>query len=101
MSRTHPSAPVTTRPELPDHDQIWLDTLNLSHAPTEDRHAAVSFLNNELGMPFRNGAVFKAYNSGAIPTALVSGRACASRYDIALWAMLRKYRHLNRNEISA
>jgi hypothetical protein len=78
-----------------------LESLNLSHAPTEDRHAAVVFLNDELGTRFRNGAVFQAYNSGDIPTALVSGRACASRWDLARWALLRKYRHESRREASA
>jgi hypothetical protein len=83
--------------ELPAHDQKWLEAQNFSHAPTHDRHGGVKFL-NELQMPFRNGAVFKAFNSGEIPTALVSGRACASKYDLARWAMLRKYRHQNRRE---
>lgn len=102
MSKSPTSlSPLIARSELPQHDHLWLEALGLSHASTEDRHAAVAFLNDELGMPYKNGAVFKAFNSGEIPTALVSGRACASRYDIARWAMLRKYRHQNRSPVSA
>jgi hypothetical protein len=89
--------------ELPEHDSTWLESLQLSHAPTEDRHTAVDFLNNEMRMPYKNGAVFKAFNSGEIPTAFVSGRALASAYDLARWALTRKYvsRERDRNRFTA
>jgi hypothetical protein len=101
MKMPNQSPPSLCQFELPEHDQKWLESHNFSHATTEDRHGAVKFLTEELKMPYRNGAVFKAYNSGEIPTALVSGRACASRYDIARWAMLRKYRHSSQKDAKA
>lgn len=94
------TAPVVSKIpeiELPEYEQKWLEAQNFNHAPTENRHDAVKFLNETLEIPYRNGAVFKAFDSGDIPTALVSGRACASKYDIARWAMLRKHTPRNRN----
>jgi hypothetical protein len=98
MSRT-PSETVlpASRIQLPEHDRRWLESLNLSHAPTEDRHESVAFFNDVLHMPFKNGKVFGAFNSGEIPTALVSGKACASKYDLAHWALLQKYKPRNRH----
>ncbi|VEG17726.1 Uncharacterised protein [Mycolicibacterium phlei] len=78
---------------LPE-DQIWLDAQRFSHVPTHNRRAAVAFLNDVLGIPYKNGAVFRAFDDREIPTALVSGAALASPHDIAKWALAKKYRHL-------
>lgn len=86
--------------QLPDHDQRWLDSLALSHGTSEDRHGAVKLLNSKkIGISYKPGAVYKAYNSGEIPTALVSGRAMASPYDIVRWALMRKYTSRERDRL--
>lgn len=77
--------------QLPGHDEEWLEAQDFSHFPSKDRHQAVAFLNEQMGIPYKAGAVFRAYNAGDIPTSLVSGRACASEYDIARWTLARKY----------
>lgn len=100
MTRMQPQAPQD-QVRLPGGDAEWLEAQNYSHAPTRDRNGGVEFFNAIMGMPFRKGAVYRAYNSGEIPTALVSGRACASDYDLALWALRKKYRHQVRGRVSA
>lgn len=83
--------PVAQIP-LPAHEQAWLESLNLSHATNVDRHGAFALLNSDqIGIPYKEGAVFRAYNTGDIPTAFVSGRALASEYDVVRWALTRKY----------
>lgn len=76
---------------LPEHEQKWLDSQNFDIVANVSRWDAVKFLNEELRMPFKDGAVFRAYNTGDIPTAFVSGKALASKYDIARFALTRKY----------
>ena len=91
MSRTIPAVPSGHSFELPDHDERWLESQSFSVVPSEDRHAAVRFM-NELGMPFKNGRIFKGFDSGEIPAAMISGRRCASKYDLARWALSQKYK---------
>jgi hypothetical protein len=87
-----PPAPPASQIQLPDHEQQWLDSLNLSHATNVDRHGAYQLLNSEkIGIPYKEGAVFRAYNTGDIASAFVSGRALASEYDVVRWALTRKY----------
>lgn len=85
-------APPLYQIQLPEHEQRWLDELKLSLAPNVDRYGAVELLNSDaIGIPFKQGAVFRAYNDGSIPTAFVSGRALASSADVVRWALTRKY----------
>ncbi|SIM82969.1 hypothetical protein [Mycobacteroides abscessus] len=79
---------------LSDADLRWLDAQGFSHIPTHDRREAVTFLNDVLGAAYRQGAVAKAFDDREIPTALVSGVARASAYDLAAWTIGKKYRHL-------
>ena len=90
MSRNQ-SRSQTCQVQLPSHDEEWLEAQDFSHFPNKDRHQAVVFLKEQMSIPYKAGAVFKAYNAGDIPTSFVSGRACASEYDIARWALARKY----------
>lgn len=94
MTKTNGTILSQNNDLLPE-DDAWLLAQNYPHAPTHDRRAAVTFLNDVLGIPYKNGAVFRAYDDREIPTALVSGAALASPYDIAKWALAKKYRHLN------
>lgn len=82
---------------LPDHEQKWLDSQNFDIIANVNRWDAVKFLNDELRMPFKDGAVFRAYNDGSVPTAFVSGKALASKYDIARWALTCKYASRDRD----
>lgn len=82
--------------QLFEHDHKWLESLQLSRGTSEDRRRAVELL-NKIGMSYKPGAVSKAYNSGEIPTALVSGRALASPHDIVRWALAQKYRTRGRS----
>lgn len=95
--------PQLSQIPLPDHEQKWLDAKDFDIVANVNRWEAVTFLNVELRMPFRDGAVFRAYNDGSIPTAFVSGKALASKYDIARWALTRKYasRERDRKRYSA
>ncbi len=56
-----------------------------------------------MDQPIGVRPVFRAYNDGSIPTAFVSGKALASKYDIARWALTRKYasRERDRKRYSA
>jgi hypothetical protein len=91
-----PASPI----HLPGHEQRWLEAQDYSHAPNQDRHESVDWLNDELQTPFKRGKVFGAFNSGEIPTALISGKACASKYDLARWALLQKYKPRNRHVVN-
>lgn len=78
--------------QLPEHEQNWLDSLELSHATNQDRNDAYALLNRaDIGFPYKKGAVYGFYNDGSIPTAFVSGRALASEYDVVRFALVRKY----------
>lgn len=78
--------------QLPEHEQKWLDSLNLSHATNVDRKKAFELLNSDkIGIPYKLGAVRRAFDSGAIPTARVSAHALASAYDVVRWALVRKH----------
>lgn len=96
-------APPLSKIPLPDHEQRWLEEQNFDIVANVTRWGAVKFLNEDLRIPFKEGAVFRAYNTGDIPTAFVSGKALASKYDIALWALTRKYtsRERDRKRYSA
>jgi hypothetical protein len=86
-----PRTPPLSEIQLPDHEQEWLDSQNFNIVANVNRWEAVEFVNSQLRMPFKDGAVFRAFNNGDIPTAFVSGKALASQYDIARWALTRKY----------
>ena len=86
--------PKARTPLLPD-DQTWLDRQNFSHAPTIRKSDAVAWFNERLGIPFKSNAVARAYDSGEILTALISGAALASEWDLARFALVRRYRHLS------
>ncbi|MBN7329597.1 hypothetical protein [Mycobacteroides abscessus] len=94
MSANPGTVVSTGNVELLPADQKWLDAQNFSVVPTMRKPDGVIWLNERLGTPFKNNAVFRAYESGEIPTALVSGAALASEYDLAAWALAKKYRHL-------
>lgn len=94
MSKTYETVISPNNVRLLPEDQTWLDAQNFSHVPTHDRRAAVTFLNDVLGIPYKNGAVFRAFDDREILSALISGAALASQYDIAKWALAKKYRHL-------
>ncbi len=94
MTKTNGTLLSPNNVQLLPEDQIWLDAQNFSHVPTHDRRAAVAFLNDVLGIPYKNGAVFRAFDDREILSALISGAALASPYDIAKWALSKKYRHL-------
>lgn len=88
----NPPSPPLSQIQLPDHEQEWLESLNLSHATNVDRNDAFDLLNSDkIGIPYKFSAVRTAYNNGDIPTAFVSGRALASEYDVIRWALTRKY----------
>lgn len=77
---------------------IWLHEQKYSHATILDRNQAVEFCNKEMGVPIRAGAVFRAFNSGEIPTALISGKALASPFDVAAYLLNRKRRKQSSTE---
>lgn len=78
--------------DLTDEEHQWLESLQLSCATNVDRNQAFDLLNSErVSIPYRRGAVIRAFNRGEIPTAFVSGRALASARDVVLWALTRKY----------
>lgn len=94
MTKTNETLLSPNNVSLLPEDQIWLDTKNFSHAPTLNRQAAVTFLNERLGIPYKQGRISRAFDDREIPTALVSGAALASPRDVAAWALSQKYRHL-------
>lgn len=94
MSNINTSVPVHENIQLLEADQKWLEAQGFSHCPTMRKTAAVKWLNERLGIPFKNNAVYRAYESGEILTALISGACLASEYNLAKWALAKQYRHL-------
>ncbi|WP_207555037.1 hypothetical protein, partial [Mycobacteroides abscessus] len=64
MSKTNGTVLPSGNVELLPADQKWLDAQGFSAVPTMRKPDGVAWLNTTLGTPFKNNAVFRAYESG-------------------------------------
>jgi len=83
---------------LSDEDRNYLQQKKFSPVPNLGRAETLAFCRKEMKTDFRAGAIARAFSSGELPTALISGKARASEFDIAVWVLRKKYRHEKQKE---